>query len=390
MKKLITGFMAMALLSGVLTGCGAAGRQIEVTVAAAKAGKDLSTMVWQGTVEALSSIDVMPNSSGKIMEIPVKEGDHVEAGAVLFRVDDQDAQLQLAQAKASYQAAEVSFANAEKASRENTGVKPAEIAYNTARDNFGRIQALYASGDVSQVDYENAKAQMDSASVQLQAAKNGQSGNYDAAKAQLDGAKAALDIVQKKYDDCSVTSPIAGMVTNVYVEVGQMVSPQVKAATVIDDSGRKVKIQVADLDIDQISLGTEMNVSLQTLGESCKGSVSEISAVSNSSTGMFTVTVSLEEASKVSYIGLIADLRVADGKESSSVYVPAKCIQSDDSGAFVYKVTDGTVVKTAVTQGKKKNAYMEVTEGLAAGDEVVVQSSNELTDGERVKVLTVK
>ena len=220
--------------------------------------------------------------------------------------------------------------------------------------------------------------------------KNGQSGNYDAAKAQLDGAKAALDIVQKRYDDCSVTSPIAGMVTNVNVEVGQMVSPQVKAATVIDDSGRKVKIQVADLDIDQIQPGTEMNVSLQTLGESCKGSISEISAVSSSSTGMFTVTVSLEEASKVSYIGLTADLRVADSKESSSVYIPVKCIQSDDSGAFVYKVSDGTVTKTAVTQGKKKNAYMEVSEGLAAGDEVVVQSSNALTDGEKVKVLTVK
>lgn len=390
MKKLITGFMMMALLSGLLTGCGAPARQTEVTVAAAKAGKDLSTMVWQGTVEALSSIDVMPNSSGKIMEIPVKEGDHVEAGAVLFRVDDQDARLQLAQAKASYQAAEVSFANAEKASRENTGVKPAEIAFNTARDNFSRIQALYASGDVSQVDYENARAQMDSASVQLQAARNGQSGNYDAAKAQLDGARAALDIVQKRYDDCSVTSPITGMVTNIYIEVGQMVSPQVKAAAVIDDSGRKVKIQVADLDIDQISLGTEMNVSLQTLGESCKGSISGISSVSDPSTGMFTVTVTLEEASRVSYIGLTADLRVADGKESSSVYVPAKCIQSDESGAFVYKVADGTVVKTAVIQGKKKNAYMEVTEGLAAGDEVVMQSSNELTDGEKVKVLTVK
>lgn len=390
MKKLISGLIAIGLLSVVLTGCAGSDSQTEVTVVAAKAGKDLSTMVWQGAVEALSSVDVMPNGSGKITEIPVKEGEHVEMGAVLFQVDNQDAKLQLEQAKASYQAAEASFASAEKASQQNTSVKPAEIAFTTARDNFNRIQVLYSGGAVSQVDYENAKAQMDSASVQLQAAQNGQTGNYDVTKAQLDSAKAALDIVQKKYDDCTVTAPISGLVTNVYVEVGEMVSSQVKAVTVIDDNGKKVKIQVADVDIDQLQPGTVMNASLQTLGESCQGTVSEVSAVSDSSTGMFTVTVSLDETSKVSYIGLMADLRVIENKENNSVYVPAKCIQSDDSGDFVYKISDGNVSKTAVSQGRKKNAYIEVTEGLAAGDEVVMQSSNPLKEGDKVRILSVK
>lgn len=390
MRKLFTGLMAVAILSSLLTGCAGENQQTEVTVAAAKAGKDLSTMVWQGAVEALSSVDVVPNSNGKILEIPVKEGDHVNPGDVLFQVDDQDAKLQLEQAKAGYQAAEAAFKNAEKASQQNTSVRPAEIAFNTARDNFNRMEALYGGGAVSQAEYEGAKAQMDTASAQLQAARNGQAGNYDITKAQMESAKASLDIVQKKYDDCRVTAPISGMVTNVYVEVGQMVSPQVKAMTVIDDSGIKVKIQVADMDIDQLKTGMPMKVSLQSLGESCQGTVTEMSAVSNASTGMFTVTVQLEEAGKVSYIGLTADLRVSDSKENSSVYIPAKCIQSDDSGTFVYKVSNGTVVKTAITQGKKKNAYYEVAQGLSEGDEVVMQSSSPLEDGKKVQVLTVK
>ena len=390
MKKIFTGFMAVAILLGSLTGCGAENQQTEVTVAVAKSGKDLSTMVWQGTVEALSSVDVMPNGSGKILEIPVKEGDHVSSGDVLFQVDDQDARLQLEQAKAGYQAAEAAFKNAEKANQQNTGVRPAEIAFNTARDNFSRMQVLYEGGAVSQAEYEGAKAQMDTAAVQLQAATNGQAGNYEVTKAQLDSAKASLDIVQKKFDDCKVTSPISGMVTNVYVEIGQMVSPQIKSMTVIDDSGKKVKIQVADMDIDQLKTGMDMRVSLQPLGESCQGTISEISAVTNASTGMFTVTVQLEEASKVSYIGLTADLRVSDNKENSSVYIPAKCIQSDDSGAFVYKVSDGSAVRTAITEGRKKNAYYEVSQGLSEGDEVVMQSSSPLEDGKQVHVLTVK
>ena len=58
---------------------------------------------------------------------------------------------------------------------------------------------------------------------------------------------------------------------------------------------------------------------------------------------------------------------------------------------YVYVVSsDGSAVKTSVTQGRKKNAYMEITEGLTEGSEVVLQSSKNLDDGMKVRVLTVK
>ena len=252
MKKLTAVLMITAMLSSALAGCAGAGKQTEVTVAAAKEGKDLSAMVWQGTVEALSSVDIIPSASGKVTQILAKEGDHVEAGAALFQIDNQDASLQLEQAKAGYQAAQANFDSAQKANQLNTVVKPAEISFTTASDNFNRIKVLYAGGDVSQTDYENAKAQMDVAQVQLQAAQNSQRTNCDVTRAQLDSAKAALDIARKKYNDCMVVSPIKGLVTKISVEAGQTVSPQVKAASVIDDSSKKVEIKVADMDIDQI------------------------------------------------------------------------------------------------------------------------------------------
>ena len=387
MKKLTAVLMVTAMLSSALSGCAGAGRQTEVTVAAAKEGKDLSAMVWQGTVEALSSVDIIPAASGKVTQIMAKEGDHVEAGAAF---DNQDASLQLEQAKAGYQAAQASFNSAQKANQQNTVVKPAQISFTTASDNFNRIKVLYASGDVSQTDYEAAKAQMDVAQAQLQAAQNNQTTTCEVTKAQLESAKAALDIAQKRYNDCVVVSPIKGLVTKISVEAGQTVSPQIKAATVIDDSGKKVEIKVADMDIDQIKTGTEVNVNLQTLGESLKGSISDISAVSDSQTGMFDVTVSLGEESTNSAIGLMADIRIADNKEENSVYIPAKSVQSDDSGSYVYKVSDNSAVKAPVTLGKKKNAYIEVTNGLTTGDLVILQSSKPLTDGEKISILTVK
>lgn len=387
MKRIITTGILMTML---LTGCSAANNRTEVTVAVAKSEKDLSSVIWQGIVEPLSRINVMPNGSGKVIEIPVKEGDRVGAGDVLFTIDNENARLQLEQAKANYHVAEVAFTNAEKASNENTSVAPAEIAYTTARNNFNRIQVLYANGDIAQADYEAAKAQMDSAQAQLKGARNGQSGSYDAAMAQLDGARAALDLMQKQYDDCVVTSPIEGIVTDVHIAAGQMVSPQLTAVTVIDDSSKKVEIKVADLDILQLSVGTLMNVNLPTFYENCQGTITEISAVSDNTTGMFTVKIDLDESSKVGYIGLQANVQLADSEKGTSVYVPAKCVKEEGDEIFVYTVEEGAAKKIRIAAGKRKNAYLEVVEGLTEGDVVVMQSSSALADGAPVHVLSVK
>lgn len=378
------------LAASLSTGCSGNSSQTEVTTAIAKSGRDLSSMVWQGTVEALSTIDIMPEASGKVTEVNASEGQHVEKGDVIFQVDDTNAALSLQQAQAGYDAAQAAFNIAKKASEQNTNVAPAEIEYTDAKNNFARMQALYAANAISQVDLETAKSRMNSAEAKLQAARNGQDGNYDSAKAQMDSAKAALDIARKKYDDCTVTSPIAGMITKINVETGQTVSPQLTGATVMDDSGEKVEIQVADTDIDQLAEGMPMDVSLQSAGKTCSGSISEISAVCDAKTGMYTVKIRLDDKDSLHYTGLMADVRASVNEPSASVYIPSKCIFSDDNGDYVYVVSGDQAAKMPVTKGRKKNAYMEITQGLTQGNEVILQSSQSLEDGMKVRVLTVK
>lgn len=391
MKRFIAICTGVLLTAGLLTGCSGNSSQVEVTTAAAKSGRDLSSMAWQGTVEALSTIDVMPGAGGKITEVTAAEGQHVNTGDVLFRIDNTDAALALAQAKAGYDAAQAAFTSAKKASSQNTSVNPAQIDYQDAENNFDRMQELYDGGVISQSDYEAAKSRMDTARSRLQAAKNGQEGNYSAARAQVDSAKAALDIARKRFDDCDVTSPITGMVTGIHVDPGQTVSAQTAAATVIDDSGEKVEIQVADTDIDQLKDGMPMTVSLQSAGQTLEGTISAISAVCDPKTGMYTVKVRLNTADAAHTAGLIANVRAAENEAvSGSVFIPARCIRNDGSQPFVYVISDGSAVKKTVTTGRKKNAYMEVTEGLSPGDEVALQSSKPLSSGMKVRVLTVQ
>ena len=100
MKKLIGIGACLMLAASLITGCSGNSSQTEVTTAIAKSGRDLSSMVWQGTVEALSTIDIMPEASGKVTEVNASEGQHVEKGDVIFRVDDTNAALSLQQAQA--------------------------------------------------------------------------------------------------------------------------------------------------------------------------------------------------------------------------------------------------------------------------------------------------
>lgn len=390
MRRIITIWASLFLAAGLLTGCTGENKTADVTTASAKSGKDLSAMVWQGEVEALSSIDVLPAGSGKVVEISAAEGQHVEKGDLLFRLDDTDAALSLAQAQASCDAAASAFNNAKKTRDKNLSVTPAQIAYHDAKNNFDRMQELFNTNTISQVDYENAKSRMDTAGAQLEAAKNGQQAGYDSAKAQLDSAKAALDIAAKRLTDCSVTAPITGIVAMLNIETGQTITPQTPAAAIMDDSGEKVEIKVADTDIGLLQNGMPMTISLQSTGTTLTGSITRISPICDPQTGMYTVTVLLDGNNTIKASGLTADIRATTDKQAGAVYIPAKCITTEDGESCVYTVKNKTAAKTPITPGRKKNAYIEITQGLTEGDQIILQSSQKLKDGMKVHILTVQ
>lgn len=374
-----------------LAGCGAQTEETVVTVAAAKAGKDLSELSWQGVVAPKSSVAILPQSSGRVTGVLVSEGQMVSEGDVLFTVDDSTAKLSRDQAKAACEAAQVQLASAEKVQTENLSVGAAQVELSDAQTALARVQALYDAGDVSTADYESAKSRLERAQTSLAAAQNTQQSTYEAAKAQAESAQAALALAEKQLENCTVTAPISGLVTGVSIELGQTVSPQVQALALLDVSTLETSISVADTDIDLFSVGMPMQLSMQTAGEEAAGSVSEISAVSDAKTGMYTVKVALAEGAPLADIGRIADVRAAENTEGGAVYVPAKSVQSAEDGSYYVFVADGAkVAQTPISVGRRKNAYLEITEGLSEGAQVVVQSSRTLTDGMQVRVLQMQ
>jgi len=233
----------------------------------AKQGMDYSSFI-----EAADKIDVSPNVSGKVSKINVKVGQHVEQGEVLFVLDSADYALQAKQAAAN--------------------ILPAQTAYNEAAANYDRVKALYDAGAASQVELDGAKAKMETT------------------LAQMEGAKTALEIAQKRLDDCLVKAPISGEVAVRNIIVGNMASPQSAALTLINAKNVIVHINVTETNISRVKIGTEAEIKVQATGAAGRGTVTSIAPAGDAKTGMFAVEISVNNSDGKFKPGMVTDVKL--------------------------------------------------------------------------------
>ena len=386
MKKTVIIVTAIFVLIFLFAGCSESPELATVSVAAVKSGGDLSTLVWHGNIEALRSLDVSPNVSGKVESIHVSEGESVKAGDILYILDSADVRLQLKQAEASLKAAKTAAENAAAANDADTLVLPARIALGDAQDNYNRMQALFEAAMISESDLNIARSRVETAEAQLAAAQINQRSTYENTRAGLDTAGVAVEIAAKRLADCTITAPAGGLVTKVNVEPGAYVSPQAPVLTIADDSGLQVKIQVLETDIIEISQGLAMDILIQPTGQTYAGVVETIAPVADTRAGVFEVSVLLHQTTDMPRLGLTADVRVNGARAADTVYAPESGVVTENGISSVFVVENNIVSRRQVEITGEKAPYLEV-KGLRAGEEVVVGSSSPLSEGERVNVI---
>ena len=359
----------------------------QVSIAAVKPSADLEGLTWSGSIEALRSVEIASNAGGKVVDIRVSEGQNIQTGDILFTLDNADQQLQLKQAQAGYHAAQVAAASAATIYNNNTLAEPAQLAKNDAEENYQRLKTLYDANALSEAELNLALSRLESAQAQLKAAQINQKNNYDNTQSQLGTAQAAVEIAEKRLMDCTITAPSDGLAAKINVEIGAFVSQQTPCITLIDNSALQVKIQVMETAIEQIKPKMDMSIYIPSTGESYGGSIGEIVPLGNSKTGMFEVSVLLQNTASLPRLGLTADVRIAASASASTVYVPEASIISENGQSWVFLVVNGSAKKQEVIIFNRKNAYVEVG-GLSVGDEVVLNSSTQLTDGQIVNVIS--
>jgi HlyD family secretion protein len=222
----------------------------------------------------------------------VREGDTVQAGALVARLDDTELGLARDQARAAADLAQAQLDLALAGARDEDiaqAVEAVAAAAETARradEDLERMRDLFASGSVTQKQRDDAEARATVAAAQARASRSGlekaralvRPEEVRAARARLDQAEAAARLAERRLAEAQVSAPIAGVVAKRLAEVGEIIAPGFPLATIVDLSTARLVVYVGEPDLPRVRVGAGAEVSVDGLpGRTFAGRVTSIS-----------------------------------------------------------------------------------------------------------------
>ncbi|HTY12313.1 MAG TPA: efflux RND transporter periplasmic adaptor subunit [Bacteroidota bacterium] len=230
-----------------------------------------------GTLEAVE-VNVSAKVAGQVQSLFVDEGSIVKAGDTLAILDHATNDIALQQAKAGVDLADAEYrllvngARSEDLRQAEQALRQTASSYKTAKDDYERIKALYATKSVTQKERDDAEsrytiAQAANASAEqyLQKLKHfARPEDLAAAKARLNQAISAADLLRKEISDAHIIAPVSGTVTHKPVEVGELVSVGTTIVTISRLETLNLMIYVGDTELGRVKLGGSADLVIDT------------------------------------------------------------------------------------------------------------------------------
>jgi RND family efflux transporter MFP subunit len=326
-----------------------------------------------GYVVAQRKAAVASKGTGRLEYLAVEEGNRVKKGQVLARIENADLQAAQNQAQANLSVARAHLTQIQ-----------AEL--NDARIRFERFQKLIQQKAISQADYDTAQARFQ----QLQAGEA-------AAVSQIKAAEAALQSSQVALEYTLIRAPFDGVILTKNADVGEVVAPfgssaNAKAAvvTMADMDSLIVEADVSESNIEKVKPGQPCEIILDGLpGVRFPGKVHMIVPTADRSKATILTKVKFldrddrilpEMSAKVAFLS-----RPVDANQQPALAVPASALAVRNGRSVVFRLEGQKVQETAVKVGRPLSELMEITEGLKAGEKIVLKPNRTLRQGMKVK-----
>jgi multidrug efflux system membrane fusion protein len=312
---------------------------------------------YPGTVKAAQTAEMAFEVPGKIIEFVYKEGQEVEEGAVLARLDPRDYEAQFDAVKADYE---------------------------NSRVNFERAQKLYEEGALAALERDRRRTRMMETDAKLRTAT-------------------------KALEDTELRAPFAGIMARKRVEDYENVLAKQTVLVLTDDSHLELKLDVPErdlageiqggrVDIDAVTERTRPEVVVTSIPDRrFPARFSEIASTADPETRTFEVTVIFERVAGISILpGMTAKLIVHaanDRGAARGIRIPASATAADENGkAFVWRIEKpaNTVKKHPVTLGELVGRDVLVTDGLEDGVVIAISGVSQLREGMTIRPLTEK
>ena len=286
---------------------------------------------------ALSSKNTSVLSSkvmGRVVHLSVQEGNHVDAGKLLMKIDSGEITAQALQAQA---------------------------AYHNAMLQYDRIRSLYEAKASTQMEMDQATLGRENAQAGLQAAKAMESYTL-------------------------ITAPISGQIVEKRINLGEMALPGQPLIKIEDNRNLRLEVTVKDMDILSIQPGKSVKVQIDAMpGIDINGTVSQVVQASDVRTHSFIVKIDIP-ARKGLITGMYGKAFFTIGKREA-ILIPKSAVveMSGISGVYLVSADRGAVFQM-IQVGEMFGNFVEVVSGLKQGDRVISDKHLGITDGEKVVV----
>lgn len=319
---------------------------VPVEVATTQRAEMAALYTGTAPVEADRKAFVMPKVQGEIRQVLADEGQKVRAGQSLARLDGDKLRLEVALNEAT--------------------MRKLERDYN-------RNLELQQKGLVSAVSMDNLK--------------------YE-----LEAAKANWELARLQLSYCDIRSPIDGTVTqrldvvkvgNTVTPVGGVIESGESSLFVVEDLDTlMLRVNVPERELAKLSVGQPAQLTFDAVPNKVfEGTISLISPYVNAETATFAVRIHVTKSDGLLRPGMFARVAIIYERKPDALQIPRTALLDGDGPPKVFVIKDGKAAERAVKLGLSNGAWVEVTEGLKDGEQVVVVGQGAVKPGAAVRVV---
>ncbi len=372
---------------------------IDVTTAAAIVRQLPRFFEASGSLAGDMQSEVQPQTSGKVIAVGVDLGSYVKRGQMLVRLDAADSKLRLDQAVAQLDNTKAAVRQAEekiglRAGQAFDPERVAEVAaaranYELAERSLQRVAKLVETGDVSRSAFDQQKTQRDALRENYQAAVAQARQNYAAvavARANVASAQSQVELARRSLSYTVVASPIDGFVAERPVDLGEYVTTTTKVATVVRTNPLRVKIDVPEQAIQQVTQGASVSVTTSAWPDrSFSGRIARLSPNVTPTSRTLTVEAEIDNSSGALKPGQFATIRILLPRSEPATLVPARAVHTESGVSRVFVIKDGHAQQRLVQLGQTEGDLVEIRQGIAADEQVATSNVELLSDGALIR-----
>jgi len=332
---------ALPALSGCGTGEASAvalGTEREITpipveVSAPARADIFATYDVTTTIASEGDAAILARVPGEVVELLVEEGDWVEKGQVLARLDGERLRLEMLSARANL---------------------------DKARGEYERYEDLSLRGLVSK-------------------------SMFDGLRFELEGLESIYKLKKLNYNYSRIRATISGFVSTREIKLGQSIEVSDAAFRITDTNQLVAYLQIPQTDLAKFAAGNTATLEVDSMpGRKYAADIVRISPTIDTRNGTFRATAIIDNAADELAPGMFARFTIAYAKHTDALLIPTQAIVNEDQRSSVYVVSNGEVTLRQIETGIESDGRMEVLSGLTGDEQIVVVGQSTLRDGSKV------